>query len=245
VLVVGGGPSAPANLLEVSHLRNPVIVSANGHAAKLGLAIDYIFCKDHTHTETKALMEDVLRPLGAPIVGRHYWMDYRAPQWPVQGNSGMMAIALGVLLGGTPVVPIGFECYQNGTYFHDPKATNVSLGRLEGHWRSRYQRLGMRLTGGAVRVLNNTLAAGFPRYRAAERFGKPVMPPSLRIYETMKAVPVEALHTFAMPQDPRAPVPTGAQFLMSEDEAARYARLGVIDSKPASWSHLSANASHP
>lgn len=249
VLVVGGGPSAPAQLLEVSHLCNPVIVSANGHAVKLGLQPDYIFCKDHQHTETKELMEDVLRPIGAPIVGRHYWMDYRAPFWPVQGNSGMMAIALGVLLGGTPVVPIGFDSYQNGTYFHDLKAPNVSLGRLGSHWRSRYQRLAMRLTGGAVRVLDDTLAAGFPRYTHAETFDRPFMPPALRIYESVRAVPVEALCDFQTRQDPRAVVPAGTRFVMGDAEAAQHIRLGVvrtlIDSEAAPWSHLSANASHP
>ena len=246
--MVGGGPSAPAQLLEVSHLRSPIVVSANGHAAKLGLSIDYIFCKDHVHTETKALMEDTLRPLGAPIVGRHYWMDYRAPFWPVQGNSGMMAIALGVLLGGTPVVPIGFDSYQNGTYFHDPKAPNVSLGRFAGHWQSRYQRLALRLTGGAVRSVGGMLTAAFPRYSADERFGAPLMPPALRIYEDMKPVRVEATAPFQTRQDPRVTVPFGTRFVMSEAEALQHVRLGVarlIDSDAAPWSHLSANASHP
>jgi hypothetical protein len=227
--VVGGGPSAPAQLLDVSHLCNPIIVSANGHAAKLGLTPDYAFCKDHTHTETGEAMQDVLRPLGCPIVGRHYWMDYRAPFWPVQGNSGMMAIALGVLLGGAPVIPIGFDSYlTGGTYFHNLQAPNVSLGRLPSHWRSRYQRLALRLTGAFVRVLDDLLGVAFPRYVADERFGRPFIPPALRIYEDMRAVRVTVIQPFQLRQDPRAVVPEGTEMTMGEAEAALHVRQGVV-----------------
>ncbi len=87
-IVVGGGPSAPAQYAEViSALHNPVVISANGHAAKLGLKPDFVVCKDHRHTETKELMEPALRALGAPLVSRHYWADYRLTGWPIQGNS--------------------------------------------------------------------------------------------------------------------------------------------------------------
>src|SRR5574343_701570 len=60
-IVVGGGPSAPEQLEKIGGLSSPIVISANGHANKLGLVTDYVVCKDHTHTETKALMEPQLR----------------------------------------------------------------------------------------------------------------------------------------------------------------------------------------
>jgi hypothetical protein len=228
-LIVGGGPSAPAQLAMVhGKLGDPIVISANGHAFKLGLEPDYVFCKDHIHTETKERMEWLLRPHGVPIVTRNYWGDYRCAGWTYTGNSGSQALALAALMGCAPIVPIGFDGYQNGTYFHDLKAKNVSQGFTEGHWRMRYSRLRQRLEGAEIRVLpGSMLAQTFPLITSGPY--KPVVPVNLRHYEGLQTRYVRALSTFQMPFDGRVAVPAGVVFPVSDGERAHYLRLGVAE----------------
>jgi hypothetical protein len=196
---------------------------------------DYIFCKDHTHTETRESMEALLRPLGAPIVSRQHWADYRAPQWPIQGNSGQMALGLGVLLGCAPVIAVGFDCYQNGTYFHDPDAKNVSKGRLESHWQLKYKRLAEKLAGSSVRFVDRAFIRAFPKYDPAETFPVAHIPPALQQYRDMKVYTARALRDFGLRFDARATVPAGKVFAISAFEAGHHLREGeieIVDSDP-------------
>ena len=237
-LVIGGGPSTPAQYAEViSALHNPVVISANGHAARLGVRPDFIVCKDHVHTETKQLMEPALRELRTPIVSRHYWADYRLSDWPIQGNSGMMGLGFAVMLGCAPVVPIGFDCYQNGTYFHDPVAKNVSLGLRADHWRARYVRFSRRLEGAVIRPLGGPLLRVFSRFDSAERYPPYHMPVALRQYETQRTTWVRALHPFMLRNEKLVEVPTD-RVLPVDDAELRHALLGghveILDSAPAS-----------
>ena len=235
-LVVGGGPSAPAQYAEViSALHNPVVVSANGHAAKLGLQPDFVVCKDHQHTETKELMEPALRAIGAPLVSRHYWADYRLSGWPIQGNSGMMALGFAVMLGCRPVVPIGFDCYQNGTYFHDLTAKNISIGLRESMWESRYQRFARRLEGASIRPLAGPLCKHYPRFNPAGDNAPYHMPLALRPYETQRATWVRALRPFLIKGESSGEVPVG-WVLPLDDAELRHAQAGghveILDSAP-------------
>lgn len=206
-----------------------VIISANGHAPKLGLQPDYVFCKDHAHTETRESMQALLRPLGVPIVSRQYWADYRAPMWPIQGNSGQMALGLGVLLGCAPVIVIGFDCYQNGTYFHDPDAKNVSHGRLASHWQLRYNRLADKLAASSIRFVDRAFIRAFPSYDPAETFGPPHIPPALQQYRDLKVYTARALRDFGLRFDPRATVPAGTVFAISAFEAGHHLREREIE----------------
>lgn len=221
VLVVGGGPSAPAQLAQLS-LDNPIVISANAHAFKLGLRADYIMCKDHQHTETKQRMEPVLRGYGVPIVTRNHWGDYRTPHWPAQGNSGAMAIGLAALFGASLIVPIGMDGYQDGTYFHDLTATNVSAGKPSGHWKSRFDRLRTRLDGAVIRPVDGLMTQVFRPYSRYAAIPSPRIPAAFDIYRDMKTYRVQALPNCREMFDPRVEIPEGFTFPVSAEEARRF-----------------------
>jgi hypothetical protein len=206
-----------------------VVISANGHAAKLGLKPDFVVCKDHRHTETKELMEPALRALGAPLVSRHYWADYRLTGWPIQGNSGMMALGFAVMLGCRPVVPIGFDCYQNGTYFHDLHAKNVSHGLRPSMWDSRYQRFARRLEGAPIRPLAGQLCKVYPRFNPAELFAQPHMPVALQSYATLRATWVRALKPFMLRGETSSEVPVGRVLPVDSAELAHAMTGGNVE----------------
>jgi len=231
-LVIGGGPSAPEQLQKVGHLA-PVVVSANGHAVKLGLTPHFVVCKDHVHTETKQLMEPSLRGIGAPIAGRQYWADYRMPEWPAQGNSGMMALGFAVLLGCRQVIAIGFDCYLGGTYFHDLEAKNVSKGLRPAMWNQRYRRLASKLEMSPIRSMDGPLTSVFQRYSPNERFEAFHMPVSLQGYKTMVGYTVRALQDLSMNHDSNVGVPKGTVFAVSPSELALLRRrwqIEIVDS---------------
>lgn len=227
ILVVGGGPSAPAQAEKiVKRFSDMIVISANGHAWKLGLRPDYTFCKDHIHTELKVPMEGMLRGLDSPIVTMHYWADYRAAKWPIQGNSGQHAIALAALMGGKPIIPIGIDCFQGDTYFHTPKSSNISLGRPEGYWKSRMERLAGRLEGAVVRTVGPMLGP-FPRFRPDEELPRPKVPHVFAAYEDCPTHYIRAVHRFVMPQDPRSEVPVGRILPVTAGERDLFVRQGV------------------
>jgi hypothetical protein len=227
-IVVGGGPSAPEQLAALGDIA-PVVISANGHAVKLGLTPDFIVCKDHVHTETKELMEPALRAIGAPIVSRQYWADYRLPEWPVQGNSGMMALGFAILLGCRPVIPIGFDCYQTGTYFHAPDAPNVSRGLRSSMWDQRYRRLAAKLECSPIRALDGVLTRHFPHYSPNENFGVFHMPVALRAYKGMPVRYVRALNDAALNHDLKIAVPPGTVVAVSPSEQVLMLRRGCVE----------------
>jgi hypothetical protein len=229
-VVIGGGPSAPRQWDKAAaNLDNPVLISANGHAFKLGTGADYIFCKDHRSTETKELMEPALREFDVPIVSRYYWADFRVVRWPVTGNSGMMAIGLAAMMGCCPIVPIGFDAYQNGTYFHNLTVTNVSLGRPEGHWRSRYQRLRDTLSGANVRAIDGPLEWVFPRFNPLEQYPRYEPVPVFERFRGMGSYAVRFLRSVLDPYDRRAEIPAGAIMAVTIDEQRSFLRTGCVE----------------
>lgn len=228
ILVVGGGPSAPAQL-EQLHLENPVIIAANDHAFRLGLRPDYIVCKDHRHTETKEFMEDRLRGYGVPIVSPHYWADHRMYRWPAQGNSGQMAIGLAALLGGSPIIPIGFDCYQGGTYFHDADAHNVSRGRPGGIWHCAFSRSSLRLQGAAIRAVGGITADVFPHYDSAEVLPPVIVPAAFEHYATQRTQHVRMLRASTVPGGVRSEIPAGWILPVDVSERGFYLRTGAAE----------------
>ena len=179
IIVIGGGPSAPAQWMGLpdSTKEDAVLVFANGHGFKLGLKPDYIVCKDDVHTETNKPMEPQLRAHGNyPILARFEWADYVMVKWPTQGNSGQLAIAAAALMGGKPIIPIGFDCFQGDTYFHSHNAKNVSHGRSDGVWRSSMTRMMLRLEGAVIRPPSGLLTFTFRTYNPSERLPAPVIP---------------------------------------------------------------------
>lgn len=228
-LVVGGGPSAPGQLKSLATTWGFVIISANGHGFKLGVPVDYVFCKDHQHTETKALMEGSLRPHGRPIVSPHYWADYRTAEWPLQGNSGAQAIGLAAMMGCAPIIAIGFDCYQKGVYFHAPDGKNVSQGYLPGYWTSRMKRLRERLAGAVVRAPSGFVAETFGRYDPRERVAQPVIPACFDRLRDLRTHYVTTRSSFLIARA-QTKVPAGFRLPVTEGEATRFVKMGLADS---------------
>lgn len=231
-IVIGGGPSAPRLLEQLKPVhREMVVISANGHAWKLGLGAHYIVCKDNVHTETKQKMEELLRPLGAPIIARHYWADYRLASWPIQGNSGQMALGVAAMMGCAPIFPVGFDCYVGPTYFHAPDVDNVSRGITESMWRSRYQRLQAKLATADIRLLEPSLAAaGFGvRDLSAPPRGF-CIPPIFDGYKRGGPVHyVRARRDIPMKQNTGVIVPAGYVFPVDSEELRYYAQAHHVD----------------
>jgi hypothetical protein len=189
IIVVGGGPSAPSQLAAVLATLDgdPVYIFANDHGFKLGLTPDYIMCKDEHHSETKQRMEPILRAYGAyPIVARHEWADIVMRDWKTQGNGGQMGIGLAALMGGKPIIPVGFDCYQaEGTYFHDKTTPNVSGGRKHGHWQGSMSRLRFRLEGAVIRAPAGFMRSVFYAYDPREELPEPVIPAVFEPYRLL------------------------------------------------------------
>ena len=238
--MVGGGPSAPAQLmgLPASLRAQAVYVGANAHAFRLGIKPEFIVCKDHQHTETKQLMEEALRPFGVPLVSRQHWADYRLTQWPLQGNSGMMALGLAVMMGCRPVIPVGFDCYQGATYFHAPDAKNVSLGLSDSQWMSRYRRLSGRMEMAPIRAVGGPLARVFPRFDPAEGYCRPHMPIGFTRYESMSETLVRVLIDTPARHEPNVTIPAGAIFPVDDVELRGYLATGCIEIVDSEWRNV-------
>jgi hypothetical protein len=139
----------------------------------------------------------------------------------------MMAVGLAALMGGAPIIPIGIDCFQGGTYFHSAKCKNVSLGRSASYWKSRIQRLEGRLQGAVVRPVDGPMADVFPRYRPFEDLPRAVIPTIFDSYLDCPTLYVRAVHRFVQPQDPRAEIPVGWVLPVTSLEHALFTRQGV------------------
>lgn len=235
-VIVGGGPSAPSDLKKIPGIAQALIISANHHAFKLNLKPDYIWCKDHLRItrgymekgRKREYMEAALRPYGVPIAGPNYWCDYRAVDWALpQFNSGQQALAFAVLLGCAPIVPIGMDCFQEGTYFHDLAAENVSAGRKQGYWNSRIQKLRWSLPGAPIRGISGLVAHHFGRYEPDRPLVPGDLPPALTRYVKMPTVWIEMRRELQDSRDKFAIIPKGYIMPSSPAEAAKLCKIGA------------------
>lgn len=127
ILVIGGGPSVPSDLAQLAGIAFACVISANAHGFHQHRhRVDYIFVGDAIHSETREPMEPLMRTYGVPLIGYRDFVDYRVPPEARLLNSGQGAILAACLMGGRPVYPVGFDCWQGeATYFHDPDADVV------------------------------------------------------------------------------------------------------------------------
>lgn len=212
ILVVGGGMSVPSDLAKLGQREWSLVISANDHAFKIrGLEPDFIVCKDHKHTETGEFMALRLAQHHTPIISRHWWAHHRISDWPMTGNSGLMAIAVAAVLGGNPIVPIGFDFYQDGTYWHDPNAKNVSRGTGHLDMRAKMAKLQSYLGAAEIRAVSGPFSKGF---KPSGGTGCRIM----ELFQRMEAVKVRAIREFAFSFDRRVLVPTGAEIMVSKTE---------------------------
>jgi hypothetical protein len=239
--VIGGGPSAPAELASIKVKMQPVVISANEHAFKAGVTADYIFCKDHICVTPgyrrrgfqRQYMEPKLREYGVPIITAQYWGDYRAPGWPINNaNSGMMALAVATLMGCRPIIGVGFDCFQGPTYFHDPDNDNVSNRRPMSYWNGRFKNLKESLDRTpAIRGFQPSVVAHhFGRFRHDEEFtGEPTVPAILRRYVKMPTMWFRARRDIQDTRDKTATIPTDYIFPSDVNEGGRLHKLGLVE----------------
>ena len=240
-VVIGGGPSAPGELARIQVKMEPLVISANEHAFKAGVAADYIWCKDHICVTPgymkrgfeRQYMEPKLRQYGVPILSAQYWADFRAVGWPLNNaNSGMMALAAAALMGCRPIIGVGFDCFQGQTYFHDAGNKNVSLGRPMSYWNIRFKKLRMAL-GPLVPVRgfdSSVIAFHFGRYRHDEEFERePVLPEVLRRYVNLQTIWLRARREFQDSRDKTAMIPAGYEFASDITEAKRLCHVGLCE----------------
>jgi len=238
ILVIGGGPSVLTDLSQISGWQSMVQISANGHAFKLPEARpSFIFTKDNAECPPRPrnpragpfpLMEPQMRVFGVPIISLQYWADYRCASWPFQGNSGQHALAVGVLMGGAPVIGVGFDCFQGPTYFHSD-GPNVSAGRNPGYWQYRFRRFAERFRCQVrIRALSGQVAETFGKYNPAETFTGEVMPAVFLAYEKMPTQRVRVLKAFR-DSGKATEIPAGAIVACSPAEAALWCARGLAE----------------
>ncbi len=229
VIVVGGGMRALTDLAQIPAAIREValVVSANDHGFKIPeLRVDYIVCKDHMHTELHKPMQEWLNVYNTPIITRQWWGDIRMVDWNLQNNSGLDALAVACLLSSGPVIPIGFDFFQEGTHWHEPDAPNVSRGRRMSAFTRRLAKLRERL-GDQVCPISGPLTTWF----------EPLCEPLVYGYESEWAVKyaktesrqLRARVAFPLAFDRRATVPREAVFMASRTEAEALSQAGLVE----------------
>lgn len=216
ILVVGGGMRAPSDLAALGQREYAAVISANGHAFRIpGLSPDFIVCKDDRHTETGESMHERLIQYHTPIIGRHWWADYRLPEWPVSINSGLMAIAVAALLGGGPIYPVGFDFFTEGTYFYDPKAPNIGRGKRNNEIRRDIVKTAELVLGTQVKPVSGPLLDIFKSTAPETHYREPAL---VAKYRGMQGFRVGARREFALRFDLSARILPGSTFWVSDAE---------------------------
>lgn len=237
ILVIGGGPNAPRDVEKIPGWQDMVTISANAHGFKLaGARPQYIFCKDHyvkvplrMRTKQKTWMEPLMRQYGVPIISRQHWADFRLSEWRVHGgNSGFYAIAVALCMGAWPAIAVGIDGFQDGTYFHDPKVDNVSLGHPLDYWKRRLTSFRNPIRTSRVRAVSGPVAAVFGTYRANEVHPPYIEPEAFAHYAKMPTYLARTLRNFQDPGDRETTIPKDYVVAMSSQEFERYQRLGLV-----------------
>ena len=152
-VVIGGGPSAPEQLKSCP--ADALYISANQHGCFLRRC-DYVYCADAVEERIN------LRESGVPIISPRPSADYQISEQRFSG-SGAMAAYCAWLMGCAPILLVGMDCYQGGTYFHDASAESVGK-RIPLHRHlARWAPL-VALAGNNFRVFSGPLVGLFLLY---------------------------------------------------------------------------------
>ena len=179
ILVIGGGPSVPADLARIPRDYISCVISANQHGFMQGtFAPDYVVSVDFTFGSTREPMREALRRFSdKPNINRWSWADYRLPEWTFGGDSGFTAIVVALILGGHPVLATGFDRRTGDRrYFHEPVPPKHWVGHLPAsrdNMKVQNARLIALGEGHAVRPMSGPMTAFFKRWDPRE-----VLPPA-------------------------------------------------------------------
>lgn len=164
-LIIGGAPSWLDEYHDVTSswdvITSYITLSANDHGAKR-VPCDYIVACDD--------LEARLRPYNIPILSKYTWADYRIYEMPLP-NSALMASWAAWIMGCSPIIICGVECFQGKTYLDNPKAD--SSGKrlpLKEHLK-RWARLKDFAPDGQFRPVGGILCDLFPKYDPTEVTG--------------------------------------------------------------------------
>lgn len=175
-VVMGGGPSLVTAFESGELPDDAVLISANDHGCRLaetGLCRmpDYIAAADN--------IRDRLAIWDVPVLSTREWADIQVFRKPVH-NSGMFGAWAAWVMGCFPIIPVGMDLWQGGTYYDDPDAeSNGHEIPYEVHLE-RWRHTADVIHGSRIRVLEGAvLAAVFPVYRPDEPAPKPTRRDSL------------------------------------------------------------------
>lgn len=199
IIVIGGGPSAPLALealRDTYKIAPAAVISANEHGFKQSIyEVTHSLCCDPYHGETKRSMELVLRAYGKPIIAPHHFADIRMPDWKLVANSGLTALAIGIMLGGAPVLAVGIDCYRAedplaGTYFHDHKAKSNSTTKHRSNFARQFQSLEQYVGINApIRFVGGSSLGVYPPFDPNDGTATtPVVPPKAKYYRAMPKI---------------------------------------------------------
>jgi hypothetical protein len=237
VLVIGGGPNAPIDLTQVPGWQDMYTISANAHGFKMpGAKPSLIVCKDHyvklplkMRKKEKTYMEPLLRQYGVPIASKQHWADYRMAAWRAHGgNSGMLAIGVGVCIGGWPVIAVGIDGFQGATYFHDPNMDNVSRGHPLDYWNRRLTLFRKPLSRSIVRAVSGPVARVFGNYKAGEQYPPFRAAEAFAHYAETPTYLATTTRAFQDPGDRETTIPKGYTFAVTSTEYEKYVLLGCV-----------------
>lgn len=158
-LVMGGGLSLPEHVAHAP--ANSVFISANQHGC-LVRKCDYIVAADGTE-EMKTWPVDGRRlgiwDHGAPIISmRRNLADFVIFQAPVN-NSGVIATWVAWVMGCAPILLAAMDCYQGGTYHHDPKAQSSGRSQTLSQHLDKWRALTPHVPGAMIRAMGGILVA--------------------------------------------------------------------------------------
>jgi hypothetical protein len=174
-VVMCGGVSLPES---IKGLEADVWISANQHGAMLR-KVDYIVYTDVVHQVTKEPMAPMLRKYGVPLISKRFDSDYRIPEFPFNGNSGMQAVVIACMLECDPIIVVGMDFYQGGTYFHDVNAISSGVSRSDDSTEERIKNLVTATQGYNVRRIGCERLP-YPLYDKSEQYPLPYPCPWMR-----------------------------------------------------------------
>lgn len=230
ILVIAGGPSVNADLPKIAELKPALVLSANEHGCRqLMFPVDYIVHCDKRHCEHKTLMAEYLHQFEKPLISKFATADVRLEDWRFSANTGVTAVAVAAVLGGSPIVVTGLDFWRSGRhYFHVPQVPQRPrryIARPVVPLRDRALNPLAQFVGGAhVRALSGLMATRWPLYRADETFGEPpVLEYARRNFRTREYRATRSFHW-----SPWDTVPKDTVMKLSNTEAMILLREGKV-----------------